>query len=73
MTAFVPGPTQETVSTVKLTRMGSAVVDIYPIDKFLIATKRSNNIDRIIVVNDVPYDFSSAQFLVDLPVPPPVV
>ena len=67
MTAFaVPSP--QTVTTVRLTRIGLAVVDTFPIHKYMIALRNSNGTDEIIVINDVKYNFSSAEFLVN---PPP--
>lgn len=49
-------------TTVKLTRIGTGDVDNVPIELFINAVKRGNIIDEIIIINDIPYDYSSAQF-----------
>ncbi len=61
-------PALQTVSTVRLTRSGTIIQDIFPVFQILSAIRRSNSVDKIIVINDVQYDFSTAQFLVDMPV-----
>lgn len=57
------------VTTAKLTRIGSVTVDTVPIEKLFSAIKNSNRIDKMIVVNDVQYDFSTVEFVVDAPPP----
>ncbi len=50
------------MTTVKLTRIGSAVIDNVPLEKFNSAVKRANLIDDIIIINDIPYKYSSVEF-----------
>lgn len=63
-------PSIQTVTTVRLTRVGSAVVDVFPIHKYMIAIRSSNDPDNVITINDVRYRFSSAEFLVNPPALP---
>lgn len=48
-------------TTVKLKRIGSETVDTVSIEVFIHATRRANIIDKIITINDVGYDYSSAE------------
>ncbi len=63
-------PAEQTISNVRLTRKGADIMDTFPIHKYMTALKNTNHTDKIIVINDVQYDFSSAKFLVD---PPPAL
>ena len=49
-------------TTIKIKRIGSAIIDTISFDKFNNAVRRGNIVDNIIVINDIQYDYSSVEF-----------